>query len=97
VAIELLNFCKKDGVRVPSDISVVNIDDSNLAECCEVPLTSVRHPKQKLGKKAVALLLEMIKTGEQSGNGYLYKPKLIMRASAKAILKDLPKPPLTLF
>jgi DNA-binding LacI/PurR family transcriptional regulator len=41
-----------------------------------------------LGEKAVALLLEMIKTGEQSGKGYLYKPKLIVRASARAIRRS---------
>jgi GntR family transcriptional regulator of arabinose operon len=85
VAVALLGFCKKEGIRVPEDISLVGIDDSRLAERCEVPLTSVSHPKQRLGEKAVALLLEMIKTGAQSGNGYLYKPRLIVRSSARAM------------
>ncbi|MDR1157743.1 MAG: GntR family transcriptional regulator [Oscillospiraceae bacterium] len=88
VAVELLDFCKKEGFRVPEGISVVGIDDSSLAERCEVPLTSVSHPKQKLGEKAVALLLEMIKTGEQSGQGYLYKPRLIVRTSTRAIQRS---------
>ncbi|MDR0671913.1 MAG: GntR family transcriptional regulator [Oscillospiraceae bacterium] len=85
IAVELLDFCKKAGIRVPEDMSVVGIDDSSLAERCEVPLTSVSHPKQKLGEKSAALLLEMIKTGAQSDQSYLYKPRLIVRASTRAV------------
>ncbi|WP_281278859.1 substrate-binding domain-containing protein [Paenibacillus kobensis] len=40
------------GGCVPEDFSLVGIDDSSLTANCEVPLTSVKYPKQRLGKKA---------------------------------------------
>jgi GntR family transcriptional regulator of arabinose operon len=84
-AVSLMEFCKKEGISVPCDVSVVGIDDSNLAERYEVPLTSVSHPKEKLGEKAAELLLEMIKNGEQNGEGCIYRPKLIVRESVKKL------------
>jgi len=37
------------GLRVPGDISITGFDDSNLATTCPVRLTTVTHPKEKLG------------------------------------------------
>ncbi|MDR1604907.1 MAG: GntR family transcriptional regulator [Gracilibacteraceae bacterium] len=81
LAAALVDFCKKEGILVPDGLSVAGIDDSSLAERCEVPLTSVTHPKQKLGEKAAALLLEMIRGGTQNEKGYLYRPRLVIRRS----------------
>lgn len=70
--------------RVPEDLSLVGIDDSSLAATCEVPLTSVKYPKQKLGKKAAEFLLNMIQTDSPGNEGLLYRPSLIARASTAA-------------
>jgi GntR family transcriptional regulator of arabinose operon len=90
LAVSLVEFCRKEGIDVPGRLSVVGIDDSSLAERCEVPLTSVSHPKQKLGEKAVSVLLKMIQRGGQSDEGYLYRPRLIVRESAAAAAAPAP-------
>jgi GntR family transcriptional regulator of arabinose operon len=81
LAVSMLDVCKKMGVRVPEDISIVGIDDSNLASICEVPLTTVVHPKQALGKKTAEMVLSMIRGVELSIDDYLYRPKLVIRDS----------------
>jgi GntR family transcriptional regulator of arabinose operon len=83
LAVAMLDFCKKQGIRVPDDVSLVGIDDSDLAAICEAPLTTVAHPKQELGRKAAAMLLEMIKSGGNNIGDCLYKPKLVLRESSK--------------
>lgn len=67
VAKDLEIICKKHGIRVPEDLSIVSIDNSELAEFCEVPLTSVVHPMDKLGEKTAENLLAMIQDYEFEG------------------------------
>jgi DNA-binding LacI/PurR family transcriptional regulator len=85
LAVELLRFCKHQGRSIPGDLSVVGIDDSNLAGICETPLTSVQHPKQQLGETAAALLLDMMSNPSHKAKDTLFLPKLIKRASSAPI------------
>lgn len=77
--IELLNGL---GVRVPEDVSVTGYDDSYYSENCPVKITSVCHPKEKLGETAAEILLQMLKD-----DGYLRNPvqRLIV---PELIIKD---------
>lgn len=60
VASGLVGVCLEQGIRVPEDISVIGIDDSDLARFCEVPLTTVKNPVDELGKTAALEMLEMM-------------------------------------
>lgn len=68
------------GFKVPDDISIVGYDDSDIATS-EVNLTTVRHPKSEMGKRAARYLINMIENIEDTP-GYVYKPELILRNSA---------------
>lgn len=59
LAVNLLGFCRKKGISVPDDISIVGIDDSNYSLICDVPLTTARHPHRRLGEAAAEALLAM--------------------------------------
>lgn len=85
LAVELLGYCKHQGRNVPGDLSVVGIDDSKLAKICEIPLTSVQHPKQQLGETAATLLLELMSNPTSKAKDTLFLPKLIKRASTGPI------------
>ena len=45
VAFKLIQMAQKRGIEIPEDLSVVSIDNSNLADICPVPFTSCFHPK----------------------------------------------------
>jgi GntR family transcriptional regulator of arabinose operon len=81
-AVQLLEFCRNNGLAVPGDVSIVGIDDSNLAKVCEVPLTSVRHPQQLLGEQAAEILLQDIMNPGMRAEGKIFTPKLVERASS---------------
>lgn len=68
IAFQLIRMLQEKGIRVPEDVSVISIDDSDLALHSEVPITSLPHPKEKLGAKAAEVLLDMIdgKKGEHT-------------------------------
>lgn len=80
VAYQLVNIALKNGMSVPQDLSIVGIDDANLAEICPVPLTTFPHPKDQLGRKVAENLIRMIDNPEFDGN-YLFLTEPVIRKS----------------
>lgn len=85
LAIDLINFCKGQGISVPEDISIVGIDDSKLAEICDIPLTSVRHPHRLLGEKAAETVLQLIKNQNMQTGDFRFAPEITERNSVKKV------------
>ena len=63
VAIGVIKAARDAGLKIPEDLAVVGYDDIFFSTCLEVPLTSVRIPKKKLGKRAFQVLQELIDGG----------------------------------
>ena len=72
---------KKAGYSVPADVSVIGFDDTYLAAACDPQLTSLAHPKEKMGKDAAELMLSMIKNGNAVPVEKAYHTELVMRKS----------------
>ncbi|HOA54201.1 MAG: GntR family transcriptional regulator [Acetivibrionales bacterium] len=84
VAVKVLEQLGKLGLSVPDDISVVGFDDSYLAQNNPVKLTTVGHPKEKLGEAAAELLLELMSGQVMSDSAAKEKvivPELTVRDS----------------
>ncbi|MBR5356845.1 MAG: GntR family transcriptional regulator [Lachnospiraceae bacterium] len=60
VALEYISFLSKQGIKVPDDISIISMDNSDLAEYGDVKITSLRHPMESLGKKAANSLFNLM-------------------------------------
>lgn len=84
VAKQVIDLALRRGIRVPEDLSVVSIDDSDLAEICRVPFTSFPHPKEKLGEKSAENLLKMIDNPSFDGN-YIFGAEPVLRNSIRKI------------
>lgn len=72
--IEVLNGL---GVRVPEDISITGYDAQASDEPGAFKLTTVTHPKEKLGRKAAELLLKMIEGEDGLKSEYVFKPEFV--------------------
>lgn len=48
------------GLRIPDDVSVVGFDDIDLARMLEPELTTVAVPAERIGRRATALLLDLL-------------------------------------
>ena len=84
LAFLLEGLFKEEGIRIPEDISLISIDDSELAELSETRLTSVRHPADRLGAKAAENLLAMIRNTSFDGT-YEFEPEIVERDSVKCL------------
>lgn len=56
----LTKACGEKGIRIPEELSIVSVDNSDLARLNPIPLTSVAHPMEVLGKKAAENMLRLI-------------------------------------
>ncbi len=68
VTFALTKLLPRLGIRIPEDLSVASIDDSELAVLGNVKITSIPYPMEMLGEKAARNLLEMIKNPKFDGN-----------------------------
>lgn len=80
VAAQLITGCEARGMELPRELSIVSIDNADVAETSNPAITTFPHPKEILGRRAAATIIEMIKDPEYDGN-YLFMPEPIIRDS----------------
>jgi DNA-binding LacI/PurR family transcriptional regulator len=85
LALGVLQAAIQRGLRVPHDLAIVGYDDIDFAAAAAVPLTSVRQPRQQLGRTAAQLLIEeATASGSHTHQQVLFAPELVERASTRA-------------
>lgn len=89
LAIKLLDVIRDHNLEVAKDISIVGFDDSFLANVSEVKLTTIEHPKSKLGETAGKMIVELIegknRENAQKVESVVFEPKLIERTSTNKV------------
>ncbi len=84
VAGMMIEALMDNGMRVPEDMSIVGMDDSDIARngVGGIAITSIPHPKEKLGEKAAQNMIRMIHEGKLAFNAnYEFEEDVILRNS----------------
>ncbi len=81
IALGLLQQCIGSGLKVPGDVAIVGYDDIEFAAAAAVPLTSVRQPRQELGRRAAELVLDEAGNPQHVHQQVTFTPDLVARAS----------------
>lgn len=81
VAVRLVQFARENGLSVPDDLSIVSFDDALLARV-DVPLTTMAHPKQRVGRQAAENLLKLIDDPAFDAT-HVFPPELVERCSVR--------------
>ncbi len=82
MAMGLVHRLLQRGMKVPGEIAVLGYDDIPFAQCCEVPLTTVRIPLRKVGELAAELLFDRMDGRGPRGRQHVrLAPELVVRAS----------------
>lgn len=82
IAIGAIHEIKRQGLRVPDDISVVGFDNIKVAAYIDPPLTTVDQPAYDMGRCAVDVLVAMIQGEELPRNREVLPFRLIERQSS---------------
>ncbi|MFA9463962.1 MAG: GntR family transcriptional regulator [Velocimicrobium sp.] len=60
IAFEVLQTLKRKGIQVPKDVSITGFDNTRKVDEDGIGITSIEHPKEKLGKMAAEFILELL-------------------------------------
>ena len=83
LALGLLQEVVRRGLRVPDDLALVGYDDIDYAAAAVVPLSSVRQPRDQLGRAAAQMLFEEIRDGDEHRHRQVvFEPELVVRESS---------------
>ena len=81
LALGLLQQLSTSGLSVPGDLAIVGYDDIDYAAAAAVPLTSVRQPRQELGRRAAELVLDESDNPDHRHQQVVFTPELVARRS----------------
>ncbi|MBU9713571.1 GntR family transcriptional regulator [Evansella tamaricis] len=85
LALMLLDVLRESKLKVPQKMSIVGFDDSFLAQASEIKLTTISHPKMKMGEQAAKMIVELVESQHQSTKqlveSVIFEPELIVRHS----------------
>lgn len=76
----MIELLRKKGIVIPEQMSVISVDDSDLAKLGDIKLASIPHPLEKLGAKAALNLLQMMKDSKFNGT-FEFEEEVILRES----------------
>ena len=84
IALGFLQEMTRHGIRVPGDIAIVGYDDVEFAAAAAVPLSSIRQPRQELGRTAAQLLInEALDDDTHRHRQVIFEPELVVRQSSR--------------
>ncbi|MGZ0752876.1 DNA-binding transcriptional regulator CytR [Kluyvera sichuanensis] len=85
MALGALSYAKRQGLKVPDDLSIIGFDNISLAEFCDPPLTTVAQPRFDIGREAMLLLLNQLSGQLVDSGSRLLDCELIIRGSTSKI------------
>jgi LacI family repressor for deo operon, udp, cdd, tsx, nupC, and nupG len=86
MGIGLIAALRKAGIECPRDISVIGFDDISISENYSPALTTMRQPREELGRIAVETLINILERTVPSSEPIrvLLQSELVVRESTAA-------------
>ncbi len=85
MALAAIKIIKKEGLKIPEDISIVGFDDIEASSQIDPPLTTVRQPLYKMGEEAAKLLFQLLNNKESKPKKIILDTELVIRESSRAL------------
>jgi DNA-binding LacI/PurR family transcriptional regulator len=81
IAMGAMSALEEVGVKIPTDVSVVGIDDISFACLARPPLTTIRVPRERVGTVAFEALDKMLRLKRRKGADHYVETELVVRKS----------------
>ena len=81
IAMGAIIALEEAGIDVPKDVSIVGIDDIPFSSLVRPALTTIRVPREQIGRTSFAALEKMLKLKRQRGAEYTVQSELVIRRS----------------
>jgi DNA-binding LacI/PurR family transcriptional regulator len=87
MAVGCLKVLQHNGIRVPEDMSLIGMDDLEIARMITPTLTTINQPFKQMSKEAVDMLLRKKSGQEVKPKKIVLQPQLIKRSSTSSFLR----------
>jgi LacI family transcriptional regulator len=81
LAMSVFRAARELGRRIPEDLALIGFDDIDFAKFCEVPLTTLTHPKEMEGQLLADMVCQRIEQPDHPPQRITLRPELIIRES----------------
>ncbi len=85
IALGALRALQEHRIRIPEDVSIIGFDDLPYSEICSPRLTSIRVPKQEMGKLAIEKLISILNNGDAIKTKIEVSTEFIIRDSVRKL------------
>uniref|UniRef100_A0A2A4Z837 LacI family transcriptional regulator n=1 Tax=OCS116 cluster bacterium TaxID=2030921 RepID=A0A2A4Z837_9PROT len=84
LAIGAARWCRENNLNIPQDVAIVGFDNTEAAEFCSTPLTTINYASEDVSKHAVERILSRIEADNATEDTVitLIKPNLVTRESS---------------
>ena len=73
--------CKKAGLSIPEDLSLISFDDIPIASLYDIQLTTISQHGEEMGLTAADLMLRRLEHPDREPERVIMKPRLIVRST----------------
>ena len=82
MAIGAMKACRRHGLRIPGDVAIIGMDNTDMATCFAPELSSIGMKEEEIGRHSAKLLMERILKGRTEKQTIRLQPELFVRASS---------------
>jgi LacI family transcriptional regulator len=85
IAMGAMNALEEEGLEVPKDVSIIGFDDIPFASLTRPPLTTIRVPREELGRLAFRALDKLMQLKRRKGSEYKLDTEFVVRSSTAPV------------
>ncbi len=88
LAIGAMRALREAGRSIPADVSIISVDDIDLAKYLSPPLTTISQSIAKMASVGVQLLIDLVEGRPSTGQRVVIEPRLIVRESTACLTPE---------
>lgn len=85
VGLEVVHACRRLGISIPDELSVIGQDNSYIAKNANIQLTTLTHPQEQMGRDAADWVIKTLQGKKDLPNKTYYQPVLVEGETVKAM------------
>ncbi|UPK47667.1 GntR family transcriptional regulator [Paenibacillus pabuli] len=85
VGLEVVHACRKLGISIPDELSIIGQDNSYIAKNANIKLTTLTHPQEQMGRDAADWVIKKLQGKKDLPTNTYYQPVLVEGETVKKI------------
>jgi GntR family transcriptional regulator of arabinose operon len=85
VGLEVVHVCRKLGISIPDELSIIGQDNSYIAKNANIKLTTLTHPQEQMGRDAADWIIKNLQGKKDLPTSTYYQPVFIEGETVKEI------------